>query len=659
MKFKFDRDHLLNLETSLKQEYLLTNGRGGYAASTILDCHTRKYHSLLAVPVPGTGTTWNLLSKLETTAVIGRKEFRLATNKFPNVFHPTGHKYAESFEYEHVPVTRYLLGDAVIEKSLIMPRGRDAVMVKLAVVRSSKPVVFRAVPLLAYRDIHALAHQNMDLQPHSYTVKNGMKVTPYNHLPTLYIQTSTASHYYPAPDFWNDFEYLKERNRGYPYAEDLFTPGVFEVRVRSGGSVIFRASTTALRTTISTMWRNEEERLRNRAARFAGEKDPLRDFKIRVEDFVLEDGRGPAGIIAGYHWFKEWGRDTMIALAGSTFCRGDLDGGLAILRKYARLQQDGLMPNFLDDGGDHAYNSIDASLLYIRAAQQYLEFGGDIAKARRGLRRPMEDVVRAFLDGRVPCADIGEDGLLYAGDAGTQLTWMDARSGGVPVTPRHGAAVEINALWYNALSFLLTVFGRSLAKDLKPRIEDAARRFEATFPGAFWNEEAGCLCDVYRGDGDRDPSIRPNQLFALALTGDLISPERRRRALDTVQAHLLTPYGLRTLSPGHPDYKFTYTGDPSTRDRAYHQGMVWPWLVGIYTDALLTTESRSRVAAHVRKTFRPLLKMHPGEACLFHISEILTPNPPQVPKGAVAQAWSMAEIIRMLEIIKPRSGARS
>jgi len=652
MRIDIDREQVANLQYSLKKEYLLTNGRGGYASSTILDCHTRKYHGLLVVPVEHHGKTFCLLSKLEASVIIDKKEFNLSTNKFPGVYSPTGHQYVEKIVLDGFPETTYKIGDTIIEKSIIMPRNEDTVLVKYAVVSSEHTVVLKLIPLINYRDYHTVAGENMFIRPRTYFEKNGFKFSPYDAMPSLYIQTSETSTFYPSPTWWKAFEYLKERNRGYPYQEDLFSPGVFELKLDKGESVVIRASTSALVGRISTGSFSETKRMAALTARFAAEKEPLKTLKASGEDYLITGADKTAGVIAGYHWFGEWGRDTLISLAGLTLCRGENETALSILRKYARFQKDGLLPNVVDGKGNHAYNSIDSVFWFFRAVQQYLEFSNDRKGVEKHLFEPLCNILRAYFDAIVPGASIGKDGFIYAGDCTTQLTWMDATVHGTPVTPRHGAAIEINALWFNALSFIIDTFEKKLDNGLLKKCAAARDAFAAGFETAFWNQDENYLIDVYRGPQDRDCSIRPNQLFAVGLPFTCVDRGTALKVIQKVKEQLVTPFGLRTLSPSDVRYSPEYRGDQTMRDRTYHQGMVWPWLLGILCDALLKVQPKAEVRKYFMETFAPLWTTHLYEYGAFHLSEIFTPNPPHVAKGAMAQAWSCAETIRALESLK-------
>jgi predicted glycogen debranching enzyme len=652
MKIKLKRDEILDLQRSLKKEYLLTNSRGGYSSSTILDCHTRKYHGLLVLPVKGTGKVFNLLSKLEVNAVINKKDFHLSTNKFPGVYHHTGHKYVESFEYDDFPVTNYFVGDARIRKSILMPENEDAVYVKYEVLESSKPILLQATPLFAYRDYHSLSKENMNIAPRTFFEPNGFKFDPYPNLPATYLQTSIKSHFYPSPEWYRNFEYLKERHRGYDYQEDLFSPGRFELKVKEGQAVIFRAGLESCESSnIRTGWIKEFKRIEKENLKIEEVREPVRTLKKSVKHFLVNQNKNN-GIIAGYHWFGEWGRDTFIAFAGTTLVNGMNKEALNILKKYTDHLNQGLIPNMVNEEGGHAYNSADASLLYFWATQKYLEYTKDKVNIKKYILPALTEIVSSILEQRNPILHLGEHGFIYQGNDTTNYTWMDANVGGRAVTPRNGAAVEINALWYNALKFLINDFGKDIDKELKSKIEEQSKVFEANFQSKFFCPDDVSLVDVFKNDSNKSHKIRPNQLFALGLPYTCIDEENAKMILETMRSHLVTEYGIRTLSPRNPNYKFEYKGDQAIRDAAYHNGMVWPWLIGIYVDALLKYQKKSEVRKFVKNTFRPLWEEQFQMYGLNQISEIFRPSPEHVAKGCFAQAWSVSEVLRVLDTLK-------
>lgn len=642
MIFSLSRQEILDLEGSLKKEYLLTNGRGGYCSSTLLDCHTRKYHGLLITSIEEYDKRFVMLSKLEPVVGIKGKFFRLSTNKFPFVYEPQGHKYIDSITWDLFPVTIYKIGeDTEIKKSILMQYDEDSVLIRFDVTRSSHKILLKITPLLAYRDIHSLSTENIFLRPRTFPEKNGFKIEPYEGMPPLFIQLSHKNDFYASPVWFKNFEYLKERNRGYPYQEDLFSPGVFEINLKENDTVIVRASlNSATPSKFLDLWDKEIERIKKDSESYKSLPEPLNTLKTSASSYLIfTDNPQKTGIVAGFHWFDEWTRDTMISLCGLTLDCNKKDIAFNILKRYSNMIKNSILPNIIFAKKDHLWNSADASFLYIRAIQQYLKRTGEKEIIKKIFLPYVKEILDSIIDGKNPLLFMKEDGLVYCGNFNTQLTWMDAMVNGIPVTPRNGAAVEINALWYNSLKFYL-----SLEED--QRFLEVTKVFEDNFLKAFWCEETSSLVDVYRTPSDRDISIRPNQLFAIGLPYSAVSSDKSYKILETVKQHLVTPFGLRTLSPADPNYRNYYKGSPEERDKSYHQGMVWPWLIGILIDSIVSLEGKKKARKYLENTFKPLFTEHLCSACIGHISEIFLPDPPQTPKGAVAQAWSIAELIR-------------
>lgn len=642
---RIPRDECVNTEPATRKEWLDTNGLGGYASSTIINCHTRKYHGLLVAALKEPRGKFVLLSKLETSLISNDMEFPLCTNKYPGVYHPTGHQFADGFEQGLFPAITYRIGDVVIRKSMMMVHGENTVLLHYELLEGKVKPTLRIRPLLAFRDIHSLTKENMFLRPKAYPEKNGCKIQPYEGLPPLYMGTNRTSEFHPGPKWTLNHEYLIERDRGFDYQEDLFSPGVFEVTLQKGKPVIFAASVEKLGN-LEKLRKGEIDR---REAAFAAHKNRSKHvqwLKYFSDQFLIRNASDFASVVAGYHWFGEWGRDTMIALPGLTFHAGRREFGEEVLAAYAGLERDGLLPNYLDQSSEHlAYNSVDASLWFFWAVQEYLETGGSKKFVMNKVFPALRNIVAAHLDGRVPLCGVAEDGLLWAGNAHTQLTWMDAQAYGRPVTPRHGAAVEINALWYNGLRFFLELADKK--DELIGRAQKAADTLAANFTDRFWNTPDNCLSDLVNEYG-QDHNIRPNQIFAVSLPHSLLNLTQMRAVVEAVQSHLLTPYGLRTLSPRNSAYMPFYRGDSDARDSAYHQGMVWPWLAGHFGEALLRqAEDRKEAKAFLRKYFKPILRSFPDDFGIASVPEIYTGNPPHFPKGCIAQAWSVGEAIRL------------
>jgi predicted glycogen debranching enzyme len=445
--------------------------------------------------------------------------------------------------------------------------------------------------------------------------------------------------------WYRAFEYERERERGLDFREDLFSPGVLRLELLPGRAIHVLASAGGLLAGVDPERLMAAERRRLRICGGGGE-GALPELRRAADAFVVR--RGPAGrtIIAGYHWFADWGRDSMIALPGLCLATGRADDARAILSEYARHVDRGMIPNrFPDGGGEPEYNSVDAALWLVVAVGRYLEATADAGFVRMRMADPVAAILDGYRAGTRHGIRVNADGLLTQGEEGLQLTWMDARVGQQVVTPRRGQPVEIQALWYNALLIGAEV-AREAAEPGRAREWTAlAGRARESFLRAFWSEEQGYLADLVADDGQADFSLRPNQLYALGLPHVLLPRDRALRVLDAVKRHLLTPVGLRTLSPEHPAYRGRYAGGPAERDAAYHQGTVWPYLAGAYFDAVTRVHGEAGKAE--AREWLDGFAAHLEEAGLGTVSEVFDGDAPHAPGGAIAQAWSVGEILRV------------
>ena len=649
-----------NLREALRHEWLETNGLGGYASGTIVGCNTRKYHGLLVASLAEPPGRFLLLSKFEDSIVTNGQELFLACHRYPGVYYPQGHRHLEEFRLEECPVFRYRLGDAVVCKRILMVTNENTVLVRYDLERSTEPVTLRLKPLLAFRGHHEMKHADSSIRTQTTPVLNGFGLHPYEGLPPLFIQSSLPSKFEPAPDWYRDFEFFAEAERGYDHHEDLFCPGLLSIPLKQGQSVVV---TTALKeqTDLSHhVWDGELARRQAVSKADATLAKRCRDPEIAaLVPKLLRTGRPfvihtptpdrRATIIAGYPWFEDWGRDTLISLPGLTFCSGNPEAGIAILKSMGPHERDGLIPNFFAINPAHnAYNSVDASLWYFWAVQQMVAWTHDLETVRTEFWPVMRRILAKFMAGTANDIGMSSDGLLHAGNRGTQLTWMDAQAYGAPVTPRHGYAVEINALWYNALCF-----SSQLAKEFNESLDWAPNltgRLRVAFSDLFWMDAENCLADTF-SDGVLDKSVRPNQIFAVSLPFSPLDSYQRVGVVDKVRKELLTPYGLRTLSPHSAAYRGRYEGDQNARDAAYHQGTVWPWLLGHFGEAYLrVTMNRAHAVRFLLAEIQPLLSYALKGPGLLNVPEIFDGDPPQRPNGCFAQAWSAAELIRLFAL---------
>lgn len=652
-----DAPVLTDPEAAVTCEWLETNGTGAYAMSTPILLNTRKYHSLLTVHPAGLDERYNLLSHVDLECEFEDRSFWISTNQYPSVFYPRGFEYASEFVLDLYPRVTYSFASVRVSVSVIMPFEQNTTLLRFDVESEDAEeveVTLRLKPFLAYRVHHALARENSVADLSLHATGDSLLARPYPGLPELHLLTSSGGGFGSEPDWYRCFLYSRERERGYEFEEDLMTPGQFVLSVRSGAPSYFVATIDPMSPSgIDECFQLEVERRayeRERLAAalkgrvFAARQQSVRLLGEQSRHFLISPQREAApSIVAGFPWFGEWGRDSMIALEGLTLDLGKHDAALDVLETFARFERDGLFPNMLNVTGTSSYNTVDASLWYFHAVDRYLEVTGDREGVLKRLFPAMERIVTAYFSGSVPNASIVENGMLQAGSADTQLTWMDASVGGVPVTPRFGFPVEIEALWYHALRVFLDL--ADPADDRYQLAAEAVASIESTFLSEFWVEQ-GYLADVVRPDGSRDESLRPNQIVAAALKYTPLDTDHARKVVATVESQLLTPFGIRTLTRGHPSYVGRYRGTQEERDRAYHQGTVWPWLLGPFCDAVVRHASGDADLVHrVSDTLETLLESHARVAGLGSVSEVLDGDHPYAPGGCPHQAWSVAGVL--------------
>jgi predicted glycogen debranching enzyme len=647
---EFDKSICGDLEAACGREWLETNGLGGFASSTISGMNTRRYHGLLvAATKPPVGRVV-LLSKLEETLIIDGRRYELSVNQYPSALHPRGDQYLKQFKLDPFPVFTYEVEAFEITKSLFMIRGENSIVIQYELrpsIAGEALCVLEVRPLIAYRDYHSTAHENKNLNPHVHLEPDCATVIPYDGLPALYFNQS-AEEIDAAAYWYRNFEYTVEQDRGLDFVEDLFSPFQmrFDLGKRSQAAII--ASTE--RRDVSRVSEYRQAEIYRRAALVA--RSPVDDnfahsLVTAADQYIVARGDKKT-IIAGYHWFSDWGRDTMIALPGLTLATCPYDVAQSILLEFARHVDRGMLPNRFPDAGEPAeYNTVDATLWFFEAIRSLAERTGDYEFIRSNLYDVLVDIIGWHERGTRYGIRVEADGLLASGEEGVQLTWMDAKVGDWVVTPRRGKAVEIQALWYNALR-VMEQLAREFGDEVgRKRYSDMAARARRSFNDHFWNSEAGCLYDCINGDV-RDSSVRPNQILAVSLHHSMLARAQAKRVVDAVERHLLTPYGLRSLAPSDPQYTGRYGGDPRSRDGAYHQGTVWAWLMGPFVTAYVKVNNRT---AKSRKRAFQLLEAfsnHLTEAGLGQVSEIFDGDAPHVARGCIAQAWSVSELLRAL-----------
>ena len=627
-----------------RREWLETNGMGGYASSTVCGINTRRYHGLLvAATKPPVGRVV-LLSKLDERITIGRSAIDLGANQFPGVIHPRGFKHLLSFERGLFPSFEYAAEGVRMRKTIAAIHGENTTVIVYELLESAAEVTLELRPFIAGRDYHSLVHANDAVHRDAAFDDGIFALQPYDGLPTLFLSVPEGA-FHPAPDWYFRFEYAIEQERGLEAHEDLFTPGTFTRLLTKGTAFVVIASTSDPRRRDGLALFEEERRRREAIANAAPMPGRFgRALTFAADQFIVRRGADRKTIIAGYHWFTDWGRDTMIALPGLCLTTGRFDDARSILLAFAECASEGMLPNCFPDGGQAPeYNTVDATLWFFIAAQRYLETSGDEAFVRDTLLPVLRDIVAWHERGTRHNIHVDDDGLLIAGSEGDQLTWMDAKVGDWVVTPRHGKAVEVNALWFNALTILATFEQRWGTADAARTLAESAARVHVRFREVFWNEAGDSLFDVVRGE-ERDASIRPNQIFAISLPHPLLDGADAENVLRIVEQHLLTPRGLRSLSPEDPRFIGTYIGGPRERDAAYHQGTVWSWLLGPYITALVRVRGEAGIeeGQRILKAFQP----HLEESCIGTISEIFDGSRPHAPRGCAAQAWSVGEVLR-------------
>ena len=636
-----------NLDFSSSREWLETNGIGGFASATITGCHTRRYHGLLVAATKPPVGRFVLLSKLEETLIVDDRRIELSTNRYPGVVHPQGFRLLKQFRLDPFPTFTFEADGIKIEKTVFMAQGENTTVVEYRAlgVNPATNLRLQLRPLIAFRDYHSLTHENGAINGASQTEPGLISFSPYPGLPTLYLASNAVSSE-SSSDWYRHFEYDAERERGLDFTEDLFNPCVLEFDLNAEPSAIIIASTEPRNVSLAKEYRqNEIARRQGNAMRSPVPDDFVILLTAAADQYIVSRG-DEKSVIAGYHWFSDWGRDTMISLPGLTLPTGRFDVARGILRTFARSVDQGMLPNRFPDAGETPeYNTVDATLWFFEAVRAYLAYTDDLAFVKDELYSVLTDIIAWHVRGTRFGIKLDASGLLNSGEAGVQLTWMDAKVGDWVVTPRRGKPVEIQALWYNALCTMEELAVRLGDEAGRKRYNSMAALTKWSFNRLLWNEKGGYLYDVANG-APPDAAIRPNQIFAVSLPHSMLSPERAKQVVDIVQRHLLTPYGLRSLAPSDPQYRGRYTGDGRSRDGAYHQGTVWPWLMGPFITAYLKLNGRSEAALRQAQQWLTPLKQHLSEAGLGHISEIFEGDAPHRPVGCVAQAWSVAEILR-------------
>jgi len=645
---KVDATTCQDLGRALSLEWLETNGRGGFASGTVAGANTRRYHALLLTARKPPSERFVLVNHLEEWLDIDGRAIPLSTNLYPGAVHPAGYEHCIEFSTDPWPTWTFDCNGLTVQREILAIHGRDIVIVRWKLVGKKRlRAVLRVRPELTGRDYHGTHHENGSLSTEAQ-IGSGMVVWHlYSDLPP--VRAFHSGGYCHEPNWYRHIQLPVEQQRGLDAEEDWWSPGEFTFDLESG-------STTALALTSETIDRldvvalaKREKSRRDTARQAAPAADSLaRALWCAAEMYLSERGTQQT-VIAGYPWFADWGRDTFISLPGLCLVTGRLDVAWQVIASFAAHVSEGMVPNRFPDAGEQPeYNTIDASLWFIHAIDRYLAASRDETRTRATAWPAVKQILNGYRRGTRYGIRMDEDGLITGGIPGAQLTWMDAKVADWVVTPRHGKPVEIQALWVRALEVGETLARRFGEADYADRCRNDRSNAIASFRKRFWYEDGGYLYDVIDGPEGNDASLRPNQLYAISLVDELLPRDRAQQILRLVEEQLLTPVGLRTLSPHDPRYRARYDGGVVERDGAYHQGTVWPFLLGPFVTAWMKAFGQSAAAQNQARSFLAGLEAHLHEACLGQVSEIFDAQTPHQPRGCCAQAWSVAEPLRAL-----------
>ncbi len=664
----FQKTSLSRFGELIEKEWLITNGLGSYASSTVLGINTRKYHGLLVAALDPPGNRTVCLSKLDEDVLVNHDAFRLGSAEFHDVIYPEGYKLVGQFSINPFPTYNYDLGNVQVSKTVFIPKNKNIVAITYKLTnRNSSEATIRLYPLLTCRYYHTVVYESS--APLNFTLKSDGTLfqATFQRLQTTIVCRITEGEFKEKINWVNHIHYRDESLRGETDVDDCFQPGYFEVQVPANVEKEFavtcavshesqqaNAISNEVGDTISSIKDAYHQELRERSnllVNFYHDHPdvPMTDWLnwilLAADSFIVENASGRKAVVAGYHWFEPWGRDTFISLTGLTLVTGKYNLAKDILQSYIQYCRSGLIPNFISDkSGIPVYNTVDATLWYVNAVLQYIKYTGDFGFVKDELWQKLQDIVENHQKGTLFGIHLDVDGLLMHGP---RLTWMDASVGNDVITPRTGKAVEIQALWYNTLRTMELIANKFQEPILAKRYADMANQTQQSFIEKFWNPQNGCLFDVVDGKAV-DASIRPNQIFAVSLDYTMLDHEKSQKVVETVNRELVTPYGLRTLSLGDPKFIGKCSGDSRSRDMAYHNGTIWPWLMGPYVTAYLKiNEYSSEVKQQILENLvLPLFSTGIHQGGLGTINEIYDCDSPNEPRGCISQAWSVAEPLR-------------
>ena len=642
---RFEKAVMTNLEESLRRELIRTNRSGAYSSSTLVDCNTRKYHGLLVVPVPELDDENHvLLSSLDCTVIQHGAEFNLGLHKYQgNNFSPKGHKYIREFDASKVPTTTYRVGGVILKKEVIFQHYEDRILIRYTLEDAHSATTLRFRPFLAFRSVRQFTHENMVASREYTEIDGGIKTCMYQGYPELFMQFSKKNQFVFQPDWYRGIEYPKEQERGYASNEDLYVPGYFEMPIKKGESIVFSGSTSQIKTSkLKSLFQEEVD-----------ERVPRDNFYhclvTAAHQFHNREANDDRYLLAGYPWFKARARDTFIALPGLTLAIDEQDYFELVMQTAERGLRE-----FMD--GEplsvkiYEMEKPDVPLWAIWAIQQYGKYAGR-DKCFEKYGQLVKDIVKYIEDGQHPNLRLDDNGLLYSNGRDHAVTWMNSTANGRPVVPRSGYIVEFNALWYNALKFCASMAADQNDQEAADRLESMALKTKQSFVDTFVNEY-GYLLDYVDGNM-MDWSVRPNMIFAVALDYSPLTQQQMKSVLDICTRELLTPKGLRSLSPKSGGYNPMYVGPQTQRDYAYHQGTAWPWLGGFYMEACLKLYKRTRLSFVERQMvgYEDEIDYH----AIGTISELFDGNPPFHGRGAMSFAMNVAEILRTMKLLEKYS----
>ena len=639
---RLEKALMTNLQESLPRELLRTNRSGAYSCSTIVDCNTRKYHGLLVVPVPELDDENHvLLSSLDVTVVQHGAEFNLGLHKYQgNNFSPKGHKYIRAFDCDKVPTTIYRVGGVILKKEVVFQHYEDRLLIRYTLEDAHSATTLRFRPFLAFRSVRQFTHENSTASREYHPVDNGIKTCMYAGYPDLYMQFSKKNEFIFRPDWYRGIEYPKEQERGYASNEDLYVPGYFEMPIKKGESIVFSASISEIKTRgLKALFDKEVEDRKPRDNFFHCLVNAAHQFHNR-------EANDDRYLLAGYPWFKCRARDTFIALPGLTLAINEQDYFELVMKTAERGIREFMEEKPLSVK-IYEMEQPDVFLWAVWAIQQYAKFAGR-KKCYEMYGKLVTDIMKYIVNGGHPNLTLEENGLLRTEGRDRAVTWMNSTANGRPVVPRTGFIVEFNALWYNALKFCASLAVENNDPENAEELEQRAALCKESFVKTFLNEY-GYLFDYVDGPM-MDWSVRPNMIFAVALDYSPLGKEQKKSVLDVCTRELLTPKGLRSLSPKSGGYNPMYVGPQTQRDYAYHQGTAWPWLGGFYMEACLKLYQRTRLSFIERQMvgYEDEMLYH----CLGTISELFDGNPPFLGRGAMSFAMNVAEILRTLKLLE-------